>query len=172
MDHPTERVHDSQPVQVRPAETPGSAVARPSVAEEIPCRRSDEVPERGRATGRSAASSEACSVVTPHPARDQGGAEPVGNGRRPRKATQSLERSPRNPPAYGEWNGRNVVMGAGRASSAPHLRDAGSDVPPITGRTGKWWGGREAVGGGHGSDDRRDNITRRERRAPASSTHL
>lgn len=43
--------------------------------------------------------------------------------------------------------------------------------PPITGEPGKWRGGREGIGGGCSSDDGRDNITRSERRAPASSTH-
>jgi hypothetical protein len=32
-------------------------------------------------------------------------------------------------------------------------------------------GSREGVGGGHSSDDGRDNITRPERRAPASPVH-
>ena len=61
----TERqAHGSQPVRVRSGETPGSPVAAlPASGESPGSKRRKTAPGRGRATGQSAASSEACSVV-------------------------------------------------------------------------------------------------------------
>jgi hypothetical protein len=67
-------------------------------------------------TDRSAASSEACSVVM-HTAYEGGqeGAGPVTQRRRPGKASESSERASRNPPAYWAWTGQKVVLGTGGA---------------------------------------------------------
>ena len=130
VDGGTERqAHGSQPVQVRSGETPGSPVARlPASGESPPSKRSDKAPARGRATGRSAASSEACGVVTE--ARVSGTKrEPSRHftRRRPRTAPESLERVPKNPPAYGAWNGQKGVVGTGESLLGPGgLRVAGS----------------------------------------------
>ncbi len=82
----TERqAHDSQLVRVQPGETSGSPVAAlPASGEISASKRRKTVLERGRATGRSAASSEACSVVSKTLAgRGQEEAEPVDIWRRP-----------------------------------------------------------------------------------------
>ena len=85
---------DSQPVQVRSGETPGSSVAMPPASVERPGSK------RGGATGRSAALSEVCSVVKDSRVeRGTGGAEPVWIWRRPWKAPVNLERVPRDTPA-------------------------------------------------------------------------
>lgn len=57
--------------------------------------------------------------------------------RRPWTAPEILERVPRNPPAYGAWNGQKVVLGTGEGLLGPGsaAREAG---PPITGEPGKW----------------------------------
>ena len=65
---------------------------------------------------------------------------------------------------------RRLSLELERSSSAPVLRGREASLS-ITGDPGKWPGGREEVGGGRSSDDGRDNITRPERRAPASSVH-
>ena len=55
----------------------------------------------------------------------------------------------------------------------PRPRPAGPGAAPAYNRRSREVaGGREAVGGGRSSDDRRDNTTRPERRAPASSMQL
>ena len=54
-----------------------------------------------------------------------------------------------------------------RPSSALVLRGCGVRLP-ITGDPGKWSAARRESGGGSSSDDGRDNITRSERRTPAS----
>jgi hypothetical protein len=97
----TERqAHGSQPVRVRSGETPGSPVAALPASSESPgSKRRKTVPGRGRATGQSAASSEACSVVRDPAQAGQEGAEPVVLGRRPWTAPENLERVPKNPPA-------------------------------------------------------------------------
>src|SRR5450759_1399279 len=59
----------------------------------------------------------------------------------------------------------------GEPSRPRRLRGGGKRCSPITGAPGKWWSGRAAVGAGRSSADRRDNITRQERRARASSMH-
>jgi hypothetical protein len=147
----TERqAHGSQPVQVRSGETPGSPVAAlPASGESPASKRRKTTPARGWATGRSATSREACSVVIrpPHQ-RDQEVAEPVKVGRRPWTAPGSLERVPRNPPAHGVWNGQRGVVGTGEALRGPGhcgCREAGL---PITGRTGS---GRRPRGRRRGS---------------------
>jgi hypothetical protein len=81
-----------------------------------------------------------------------------------------LERAPRNPPAYGAWNGRKVVVGTGESLLGPALRGREA-VLAYNQCSWEVAGGREAVGGGRSSADGRDNITRPERRAPASSMY-
>ncbi|HUY86094.1 MAG TPA: hypothetical protein VMU77_03190 [Acidimicrobiales bacterium] len=46
-------------------------------------------------------------------------AEPVGFGRRPRKAFMNLERMLKVSPAYGAWNVKKVVVGTGEALLGP-----------------------------------------------------
>ena len=69
----------SQPVRVRSEETPeSSVVGLPASVERPVSKWSDNRPLWGCATGRSATSREACSVVSTDPReRGQGGAEPV-----------------------------------------------------------------------------------------------
>ena len=61
-------------------------------------------------------------------------------------------------------------MGTGEALLGP--RPAGMrSASAYNRRSREGAGSREGVGGGHSSDDGRDNITRPERRAPASPVH-
>ncbi len=58
-----QQAHDSQLVRFQPGETPGSSVAAlPASSENSASKHRKSVSERGRATGRSAASRAACSV--------------------------------------------------------------------------------------------------------------
>jgi len=91
----TERqAHGSQPVGVRPGETPGSPVARPPASGEIPASRRGAA----RLTSPQHQAKPAASLGIPARA-GQGGAEPAFQWRRPWTAPGSLERVPRNPPA-------------------------------------------------------------------------
>ena len=102
--------------------------------------------------------------------QEKGRAEPVGFDRRPWKAPQILERVLKNSPAYGAWNVKQAVVGTGEALLGP--RPAGMRSASVYNRrTREMAGSREGVGGGHSSDDGRDNITRLERRTPASPVH-
>jgi hypothetical protein len=91
-------------------------------------------------------------------------------GRRPRKPPEILERAAKNPPASRAWNGQRVVVGTGESLLGPAPTGGGSE-PTYNRQPREVAGGREAVGGGRSSDDGRDNTTRPERRAPASSVH-
>jgi hypothetical protein len=73
------------------------------------------------------------------------------------------------PGVGGRGTARRLAWELERPSSAPSLRGTGS-VPAYNRRPREVAGGREGVGGGRSSDDGRDNTTRPERRAPASST--
>ena len=76
---------------------------------------------------------------------------------------------PTNPPAYGAWNGRKVAMGTGESLLGPEgCGVLGKRCLTYNRVTGKWRGGREAVGGGSSTGDGRDNTTRPEGRAPTS----
>src|SRR6266508_3566981 len=57
---------------------------------------------------------------------DQGGAEPMVEGRRPRKSSEILERTTRNPPASRAWNGQKVVVGTGESLLGPGVCGPGS----------------------------------------------
>ena len=70
----------------------------------------------------------------------------------------------------GRGTARRPTWELGRPSSAPSLRATGS-MPSYNQPCWEGAGGREGVGGGRSSDDGRDNTTRPERRAPASSMH-
>jgi hypothetical protein len=87
-------------------------------------------------------------------------------GRRPRTAPETLERVPKNPPAQGGWNGQKVDAGTGEALTGPGAA-AREETVRITAKR-EVASSRKGVGGGDGSDDGRDNITRSERSAPAS----
>jgi len=91
IDVTEQQAHGSQLVQVQPGEMPGPPVAALPASSEIPAsKRRKTVSERRRATGRSAASSEACSVVSKTLAgRGQEDAEPVDTRPRPRTALQT-----------------------------------------------------------------------------------
>ena len=82
----------------------------------------------------------------------------------------NLERMPRNSPAYGAWNVKKVVVGTGEALLGPCPVGTRSAFV-YNRRTREMTKSREGVGGGHSSDDGRDNITRSERRTPASPMH-
>ena len=75
------------------------------------------------------------------------------------------------PPGAKSVERRRSSWELGRPSSARTLRGCGACLA-ITGDPGKCPGSREGVGGGRSSDDGRDNTTRPERRAPASSMHV
>jgi hypothetical protein len=118
----TERqAHGSQLVRVQPEETPGSLVAALPASSEISAsKRRKTVPERGRATGRSATSREACSVVSKTLAgRGQEEAEPVDTRRRPRTALQTWSECPRILRRRERGTGRRVSWELERASVAP-----------------------------------------------------
>ena len=118
----TERqAHGSQLVEVQPGETPGSPVAALPASSEISAsKRRKTVPERGRATGRSATSREACSVVTKTLAgRGQEDAEPVDTRRRPRTALQTWSECPRILRRRERGTVRRVSWDLERASVAP-----------------------------------------------------
>ena len=70
-----------------------------------------------------------------------------------------LERVPKNPPAYGAWNGQKAVVGTGEALLGPGPAGMGS-APAYNRRPREMAGSREGVGGGRSSDDGRDNTTR------------
>jgi hypothetical protein len=65
---------------------------------------------------------------------------------------------------------RRLSWELGRPSSAPFLRGTGA-APAYKRQNRERVGGREGVRGGRSSGDGRDNITRPERRTPASSMH-
>ena len=50
---------------------------------------------------------------------EQEGAEPVMEGRRPRKPPLVLERAVKNPPASWAWNGQKGVVGTGESLLDP-----------------------------------------------------
>ncbi len=91
----------------------------------------------------------------------------MGIGRRPWKAPPILERVPKNSSVYGAWNVNQAVVGTGEALLGPRPAGMGS-ASVYNRRTREVTGSREGVGGGHSSDDGRDNITRPERRTPTS----
>jgi hypothetical protein len=118
----TERqAHDSQLVRIQPEETPGSSVAALPASSEISAlKRRKTVLERGRATDRSAALSEACSVVSKTLAgRGQEDAEPVDTRRRPRTALQTWSECPRILRRRERGTVRRVSWELERASVAP-----------------------------------------------------
>jgi hypothetical protein len=118
----TERqAHDSQLVRVQPGETPGSSVAAlPASGEISASKRRKTVSERRRATGRSAALSEACSVVSKTLAgRGQEDAEPVHTRRRPRTALQTWSECPGILRRRERGTARRVSWELERASVAP-----------------------------------------------------
>jgi hypothetical protein len=84
--------------------------------------------------------------------------------------SQYLERTSKNPPAQGTWNVKKVVVATGEALLGPHPVGMRSSSA-YNRRSREVADGREGVGGGRSSDDGRDNITRLERRTPASSMH-
>jgi len=91
----------------------------------------------------------------------------VGIGRRPWKAPLILERVLKNSPVYGAWNVKQAAVGTGEALLGPRPAGMGS-ASVYNRRTREVAGSREGVGGGRSSADGRDNITRPERRTPAS----
>jgi hypothetical protein len=118
----TERqAHDSQLVRVQLGETPGSPVAALPASSEISAsKRRKTVSERRRATGRSAASSEACSVVSKTLAgRGQEEAEPVDTRRRPRTVLQTWSECQRILRRRERGTGRRVSWELERASVTP-----------------------------------------------------
>jgi hypothetical protein len=60
--------------------------------------------------------------------RSKEGAEPVGDGRRPRKVSWIQKRAPKNPPAYSVLNGQIVVSGNGEVLLGPVTTGEGSDA--------------------------------------------
>ena len=48
--------------------------------------------------------------------------------RRPWKVSGILERTPRNPPAQGTWNGQKVIEGTGEALLGPDPAGIGSEL--------------------------------------------
>jgi hypothetical protein len=142
----TERqAHGSQLVRVQPGETPGSPVAAlPASSESLASKRRKTVSERRRATDRSAASREACSVVNRTLAgRGQEEAEPVDIRRRPRTALQTWSECPGILRRRERGTARRVSWELERPSVAPGLR-AWEASPPITlvGRGGRPPGSR------------------------------
>src|SRR6266487_5055821 len=97
-----------------------------------PCVAERRGSERGGATGRSATSSEVCSVVNvPHREVGQGGAEPVGTGRRPWNALLVLERVRKNLPAYGDVERSDGCPGNWRDPPRPASCGGAERVRPI-----------------------------------------
>jgi hypothetical protein len=126
-------------VRVRSGETPGSPVARlPASVERPPSKRSDKVPERGRATGQSATSSEVCGVVRCTPSRDGSKREPSrqlhgeGHGRHSWSwsgCRGTLRRK-------GRGTARRLTTELERSSSAPGTSPGSSAA--YNRRNGKW----------------------------------
>lgn len=75
-----------------------------------------------------------------------------------------------NLPAQGAWNGQKGVLGTGEILLGPALWGRVA-VLPITGGPGKWWAAERKSEGVVVAIEGRDNTTRSERRAPASSMH-
>jgi len=73
-------------------------------------------------------------------------------------------------PAQGAWNGQRVVLGTGEILLGPVLWGREAAVS-ITGGPGKWQAAERKSEGVVVAIEGRDNITRSERRAPASSMH-
>ena len=118
----TERqAHDSQPVRVQPGETPGSPVAALAASIEMSAskRRKTRLSERRRATGRSAASREACSVVSKALAGRGQEEEPVDTRRRPWTALQTWSECSRIFRRRERGTARRVSWELERASVAP-----------------------------------------------------
>jgi hypothetical protein len=146
----TERqAHGSQPVRVRSGETPGSPVAALPASGEIPgSKRRKTAPGRGRATGQSAASSEACSVV-----RNPRASGPRGSRARiPEAKATDGTREPgagaQEPSGVGgvEWS--EGCRGNWRGPRWPRACGAREAGPPITGNHREVAGGHQGVGGG------------------------
>ena len=147
---------------------PRSPVVKPPCVVERPGA------ERGRATDQSATSSEACSVVSAGPskhrrtrrsrapslwAKAMDGIRELGAGAKEPPGARGAECSEGCP-----WNWRDPSRR--RASKTTGRQTVVSDsIDTDNQRTCETVKGRAEVGGGHSSDDERDNITRPERRA-------
>ncbi len=145
----TERqAHGSQPVRVRPGETPGSPVAAlPASGESPGLKRRKTAPGRGRATGQSAASSEACSVVKnprasgprgsrariPEAKATDGTREPGAGAQEP-SGVGGVEWSEG---CRGNWRGPRWPRACGTREAGPSI----TDQREVT-------GGHQGVGGG------------------------
>ena len=77
---------------------------------------------------------------------------------------------PRTPRRRGSGTFGKLSWELERPSLALIMRRSGAHLV-ITGAPGKYHSGQEGVGGGHSSDDGKDNTTSPERRTPASSMH-
>jgi hypothetical protein len=153
------------PVRVRFRETPGSRV------EKLPCVAERRGAKRSGSTGRSAASSEACGAVSVHrPSWRSRRSRARVNRAKAMERTWSLERCGRTSRRMGRGTVRRLCWELGRPSSARSLRGIGA-ASVYKRRSREVAGSREGVGGGRSSADGRDNTTRPERRAPASSMH-
>jgi hypothetical protein len=160
----TERTEESQPGKVWSQETSGSWVGTPPCVVERPGAK------RGGTTGRSVASVKLRGLTSVVIYRE--GAEPLVWRRRPRKVPGIRKRAPKDPPAQWARNGQMVVLGNGEILLGPATTGGGKRCLPITGAPGKWYGGREEVGGGRTSRRRRGRTQPRPmRRAPGSSMH-
>ena len=139
----TERTGDSQPGEVWSQETSGSWVGTPPFVVERPGAK------RGQTTDRSVAGVKLRGLVSVVIYGE--GAEPLVWRRRPRKVPESRKRAPKKPPAQWARNGQMVVSGNGEILLGPATTGGGKRCLPITGAPGKWYGGREEVGGGRSS---------------------
>jgi hypothetical protein len=127
----TERqAHGSQPVQVRSGEMPGFPVARlPASGESPPSKRSDKALQGGeQLAGPRHEAKPAASSLKARVRGTKGEPSRHFTRRRPRAAPRNLERVPKNPPAYGAWNGQKGVVGTGEALLGPEPAGPGSNA--------------------------------------------
>jgi hypothetical protein len=103
------------------------------------------------ATDRSAASRESCRLVTAAPQGDKREPSRVCHGEGHGRRHRAWSAAPRNPPGYGEWNGRRVGAGTGEALPGPSVRSRGAGRR-ITGEPREVAGSREGGGAGRSSD--------------------
>ena len=97
---------------------------------------------------------------------------PCLRGRRPWKTPGNLERASKNLLGVKGVERPEGCPGNWRGPPRPRVCDPGSSACPITGGAGKWRVVERQSEGVVVVLDRRDNTTRRERRAPASSMRV
>jgi hypothetical protein len=133
-------------------ESPVSVVAKqrcswwPAEGETRPSKRHDKVSFGGEQAAGPQHQANLAASLPPPAVQGKAGAEPVLLGRRPGTVRRSWMAAPRNPSAYGGWNGciahhrtGEIRLDTGVRAAGVPPRSAPVTAKPISGGPVKWW---------------------------------